>query len=121
RDGGRQAAPPRAQGPRRLAGARADQGARQGIQGDEPPPRPARPQVDGDCLPDGVDPARYGLDKPNIEVTVLKPDGSEVAALAVGRRDDKPTYVRSKSPPAIYAVEAKTLDDIRKAPADIPG
>jgi hypothetical protein len=71
--------------------------------------------------PDGADPARYGLDKPNIEVTVLKPDGSEVAALTVGRTDDKLTYVRSKSSPAIYAVEAKSLDDIRKAPADIPG
>jgi len=71
--------------------------------------------------PDGADPARYGLDKPNIEVTVLKPDGSEVAALTVGRTDDKLTYVRSKSSPAIYTVEAKSLDDIRKAPADIPG
>jgi len=71
--------------------------------------------------PDGADPARYGLDKPEIEVTVLKADGSEVANLTVGRTDDKVAYVRSKLPPAIYAVEAKTLDDIRKAPTDIPG
>jgi len=71
--------------------------------------------------PDGADPARYGLDKPEIEVTVLKADGSEVANLTVGRTDDKVAYVRSKLSPAIYAVEAKTLDDIRKAPTDIPG
>jgi len=71
--------------------------------------------------PDGADPARYGLDKPEIEVTVLKADGSEVAKLTVGRTDDKVAYVRSKLSPAIYAVEAKTLDDIRKAPTDIPG
>jgi Domain of unknown function (DUF4340) len=71
--------------------------------------------------PDGADPARYGLDKPEIEVAVLKADGNEVAGLTVGRTDDKIAYVRSKSSPAIYAVEAKSLDDIRKAPADIPG
>jgi hypothetical protein len=70
---------------------------------------------------DGADPARYGLDKPEIEVAVLKADGREVASLTVGRTDDKIAYVRSKSSPAIYAVEAKSLDDIRKAPADIPG
>jgi len=52
---------------------------------------------------------------------VLKADGGELAGLAVGRADDKVAYVRSKSSPSIYAVDAKSLEDIRKAPTDIPG
>ena len=70
---------------------------------------------------DGADAARFGLDKPEIEVAVLKADGGELAGLAVGRADDKVAYVRSKSSPSIYAVDAKSLEDIRKAPTDIPG
>lgn len=70
---------------------------------------------------DGADPARFGLDKPDIEVAVLKADGSDLAALTVGRSDEKVAYVRSKASPSIYAVDPKSLDDIRKAPADIPG
>jgi hypothetical protein len=70
---------------------------------------------------DGADPVRFGLDKPEMEVVVLKGDGGELAALTVGRTDDKVAYVRSKSSPAIYAVDVKSLEDIRKAPTDIPG
>ena len=55
------------------------------------------------------------------EVAVLKADGGELAGLAVGRADDKVAYVRSKSSTSIYAVDAKSLEDIRKAPTDIPG
>src|SRR3984893_1307958 len=70
---------------------------------------------------DGADAARFGLDKPEIEVAVLKADGSEMAGRAGGGADDKVAYVRSKSSPSIYAVDAKSLEDIRKAPTDIPG
>jgi hypothetical protein len=70
---------------------------------------------------DGADAARFGLDKPEVEVAVLKADGSEMAGLAIGRTNDKVSYVRSKSSPAIYAVDAASLEDIRKAPSDIPG
>jgi len=70
---------------------------------------------------DGADQARFGLDKPEMEIAVLKGDGGELAALAVGRADDKAAYVRSKSSPAIYAVDPKSLEDLRKAPTDIPG
>jgi uncharacterized protein DUF4340 len=70
---------------------------------------------------DGADAARFGLDKPEAEVAVLKGDGTEMAGLAIGRTNDKLSYVRSKSSPAIYAVDATMLEEIRKAPADIPG
>ena len=70
---------------------------------------------------DGADAARFGLDKPEAEIAVLKADGKEMAGLAIGRTDPKLAYVRSKSSPAIYAVDPKMLEDIRKAPSDIPG
>ena len=70
---------------------------------------------------DGADAAKFGLDKPAVEIAVLKADGKEMAGLAVGRTDANLAYVRSKSSPAIYAVDPKMLEDIRKAPSDIPG
>jgi hypothetical protein len=70
---------------------------------------------------DGADAARFGLDKPEVEIAVLKADGTEMAGLAVGRTDPKLSYVRSKSSPAIYSVDPKLLEDIRKAPSDVPG
>jgi len=70
---------------------------------------------------DGADAARFGLDKPEVEIAVLKADGTEMAGLAVGRTDDKLSYVRSKSSPATFAVDPKLLEDIRKAPSEIPG
>ena len=73
------------------------------------------------AAPDGADAARFGLDKPEVEVALLKGDGIEMASLAIGRTNDKLSYVRSKSSPAIYAVDATMLEEIRKAPADIPG
>jgi uncharacterized protein DUF4340 len=70
---------------------------------------------------DGADAARFGLDKPEGEIVVLKSDGKEMAGLTIGRTDPKLSYVRSKSSPAIYAVDPKLLEDIRKAPSEIPG
>jgi len=70
---------------------------------------------------DGANPARFGLDKPEIEVALLKGDGAQIAGLAIGRTSDKLAYVRSAASPAIYAVDASSLDEIRKAPSDIPG
>jgi hypothetical protein len=69
----------------------------------------------------GDDAARFGLDKPQAEVALLKADGSEVGTLLIGRDEGPVTYVRLKSGAAIYAVDAKLLTDLRKAPADIAG
>jgi hypothetical protein len=60
---------------------------------------------------DGADAARFGLDKPVAEVAVLKGDGTEMAGLAIGRTNDKLSYVRSKSSPAIYAGRPEVLED----------
>jgi hypothetical protein len=71
--------------------------------------------------PKGDDAARYGLDAPQAEVTLIKRDGTELATLLVGRDEGDVSYVRLKSGPAIYSVDGKAVGDIRKAPTEIPG
>jgi hypothetical protein len=71
--------------------------------------------------PKGDDAVRFGLDQPGLEVTLLKGDGSELATLLVGKEEGALTYVRVKAAPVIYAVETKSLEDLRKAQTDIPG
>jgi len=65
--------------------------------------------------------ARYGLDRPDLEVTLAKAGDAEVGTLLVGKREGDVTYVKLKSGPAIYAVEDKLVSDLRKAPSEIPG
>jgi len=73
------------------------------------------------AAPDASQGQKFGLDKPEVEVTVLKGDGTEMAKLVIGRSEDKAAYVQSKSVPGVYVVDPTTLDEIRKAPTDIPG
>jgi hypothetical protein len=68
----------------------------------------------------GGDDAKFGLDKPELEVTVWKADGTELATLLVGRTDGAVTYVKLKSQPGIYAMSSKDLEDVRRARTDIP-
>lgn len=68
----------------------------------------------------GGDDARFGLDKPELEVTVWKADGTELATLLVGRTDGAVTYVKLKAQPGIYAMSSKDLEDVRRARTDIP-
>jgi hypothetical protein len=68
----------------------------------------------------GGDDAKFGLDKPELEVSVFKADGSEVGTLLVGRTDGAVTYVKVKAEPGIFAVSSKDLEDLRKARTDIP-
>ncbi len=60
---------------------------------------------------------RYGLDRPSVEVTLWRRDGSEIGGLAVGRRDGDKTYVKTKT--ALYKVEARRLDRFPKTPDDL--
>ena len=69
----------------------------------------------------GDDAPRFGLDKPEVEVTLLKGDGSEIAGLLVGKTEGAVTYVKLRSAPAVYAVDSKQVADIKKAPVEIPG
>jgi hypothetical protein len=71
--------------------------------------------------PAGQDAAKYGLDKPSLEATFLKGDGSEIATLALGRREGDRVFARTKAGPAIYALDAKALGDLPKTPDDLKG
>ena len=66
------------------------------------------------------DAAKWGLDKPEMEVTLFKDGGTELATLVVGRTDGAVTYVKLKADPGIFAVSSKDLDDLRKARTEIP-
>lgn len=69
----------------------------------------------------GGDDAKFGLDKPELEVTIVKNDGAELTTLQVGRRDGAVTYVKLKAEPGIYAVSTKDLQDLHRARTEIPG
>jgi uncharacterized protein DUF4340 len=71
--------------------------------------------------PKGDDAGRYGLDQPELEVSLYKADGGELGTLQVGKQAGDLTYVRVKSGPAIYGVESKLIGDLRKVPSEIPG
>jgi len=73
------------------------------------------------ATPTGDEPARYGLDAPTLEVTLLKADGAELAAMLVGKRDGEHAWVKLKAAPAIYAVDAKQLGEPPKVPDDFKG
>ena len=73
------------------------------------------------AAPTGAAPARYGLDAPTFEATLLRADGSEVAVVAVGKREGERAWVRTQAGPAIYAVDAKQLGDLPKLPDDLKG
>jgi hypothetical protein len=64
--------------------------------------------------------AKFGLDKPELAVTVFKDGGAELATLLVGRTDGAVTYVKLKADPGIFAMSSKDLDDLRKARTEIP-
>lgn len=68
----------------------------------------------------GGEDAKFGLDKPELEVTIFKGDGAELATLQVGRSDGAVTYVKIKADPGIFAVSSKDLEDLRKARTEIP-
>ena len=68
----------------------------------------------------GGEDAKFGLDRPEIEVTIFKGDGAELATLQVGRSDGAVTYVKIKADPGIFAVSSKDLEDLRKARTEIP-
>ena len=73
------------------------------------------------AAPTGDEPARYGIDAPTLEVTLLKADGSEAGTLLVGKREGDQAWVKLKAAPAIYSVDPKQLGEAPKVPDDFKG
>ncbi|HYB44496.1 MAG TPA: DUF4340 domain-containing protein [Candidatus Methylomirabilis sp.] len=69
----------------------------------------------------GDDAARYGLDHPELELSLYKADGAELGTLQIGKQDGAVTYVRLKGRPTIYAVETALLGGVKSAGTAIPG
>ncbi len=70
------------------------------------------------AAPGSQEAAKYGLDSPGLEVTLLRADGSEIATVLVGRREGERVYVKLRALPAIYAVDPKALGELPKIPDD---
>jgi hypothetical protein len=62
--------------------------------------------------PRGEEPARYGLDPPELEITLQRADGSDIGTVLVGTREGDQVFVRTKTAPAIYTLEARQLGDL---------
>jgi Domain of unknown function (DUF4340) len=73
------------------------------------------------AAPTGDEPAKYGIDAPTLEVTLLKADGSEAGTLLVGKREGDQAWVKLKTAPAIYSVDPKQLGEAPKVPDDFKG
>jgi len=73
------------------------------------------------AAPTGDEPAKYGIDAPTLEVTLLKADGGEAGTLVVGKREGDQAWVKVKTGPAIYVIDAKQLGETPKVPDDFKG
>jgi hypothetical protein len=71
--------------------------------------------------PGGEDPARYGLDAPELEIALGRGDGGQVGTLLVGKREGDRVFVRTGTSPAIYSLEARELGDLPSVPDDFKG
>jgi hypothetical protein len=70
--------------------------------------------------PAPADVATYGLDSPTAELALYRGDGTEIATVLLGKQDGDRRYVKLKSGPAIYTIDAKQLE-IPKVPDDFLG
>ena len=61
---------------------------------------------------DAKDLRTYGLDKPDVTVTVTS--GSTRAALALGKKDGESVYARDVSRPLVFTIPATTAADLEK-------
>jgi hypothetical protein len=70
------------------------------------------------AAPAGQDAATYGLDKPSLEIRLFRADGTELGAVLVGKQEAERVYVKTRSAPAIYAVDPKQFGALPKSVDD---
>ncbi len=73
------------------------------------------------AAPGSQEAAKYGLDAPTFEATLLRADGTEIATVLVGKREGDTIYAKLRALPAVYAVDPKVLGELPKLPADFKG
>ncbi|HMH50977.1 MAG TPA: DUF4340 domain-containing protein [Candidatus Acidoferrum sp.] len=65
--------------------------------------------------PGGEDPAKYGLDKPGVEVRLFRADGTEIGSVLFGKQDGERLYLKTRNAPAIYAADPKQVGALPKS------
>ena len=71
--------------------------------------------------PGGEEPAKYGLDKPGIEVGLFRADGTEIGAVLFGKQDGERLYLKTRNAPAIYAADSKQVGTLPKSVDEFKG
>lgn len=71
--------------------------------------------------PGGEEPAKYGLATPSVEVRLFRGDGTEIAAVLVGKQDADRLYLKTRDAPAIYAADPKQVGTLPKSVDEFKG
>jgi hypothetical protein len=67
------------------------------------------------------EPAQHGFGEPAFEASLYRADGTEIATVTVGKKDDARAYVKTKSAPTVYAVDPQLVSDLPKSAEDLRG
>jgi uncharacterized protein DUF4340 len=59
--------------------------------------------------PGGEEPAKYGLDKPTVDLRLFRADGTEIGSVLFGKQDGERLYLKTRNAPAIYSADPKTV------------
>ena len=73
------------------------------------------------AAPGGEEPAKYGLDKPGVEVRLIRADGTEIGAVLFGKQDGDRLYLKTRNAPAIYSADSKSVGTLPKSADEFKG
>jgi hypothetical protein len=76
-------------------------------------------RADGVAAEHAGTPDRYGLDRPELTITVTGADGKPLGALLLGKEERAERYVQIQGEPAVYTIPSKDLKDLPRAPEDL--
>jgi hypothetical protein len=71
--------------------------------------------------PGGEEPAKYGLDKPGVEVRLFRADGTEIGTVLFGKQDADRLYLKTRNTPAIYSADPKSVGTLPKSADEFKG
>jgi hypothetical protein len=71
--------------------------------------------------PGGEEPAKYGLDKPGVEVRLFRADGTEIGGVLFGKQEGDRLYLKTRNAPAIYAADPKQVGTLPKSVDEFKG
>jgi hypothetical protein len=71
--------------------------------------------------PGGEEPAKYGLDKPAVEVRLFRADGTEIGGALFGKQDADRLYFKARNAPAIYSTDPKQVGPLPKSVDELKG